>query len=87
MMYRSHSMLDHSSNIHIDAQAAPWVASAPGLREHVVLDPEVLAHFQGEGPGWQERINEVLRAAARLRQRGPVDEGLRPDQLTCENDG
>ncbi|MBB4952030.1 uncharacterized protein (DUF4415 family) [Agrobacterium vitis] len=26
------------------------------------LDSDVLAHFQQDGPGWQERINDVLRA-------------------------
>jgi uncharacterized protein (DUF4415 family) len=30
------------------------------------LDRDVLAHFQDDGPGWQERINEVLRKAAGL---------------------
>jgi uncharacterized protein (DUF4415 family) len=27
------------------------------------LDPDVLDYFKGEGPGWQARINAVLRAA------------------------
>ena len=27
------------------------------------LDPEVLAKFRATGPGWQTRINEVLKAA------------------------
>jgi uncharacterized protein (DUF4415 family) len=26
------------------------------------LDSDVLAHFQEDGPGWQERINDALRA-------------------------
>lgn len=30
------------------------------------LDRAVLEHFQDEGPGWQERINAALRAAAGL---------------------
>jgi uncharacterized protein (DUF4415 family) len=30
------------------------------------LDPEVIAHFKAEGPGWQSRINETLRKAAGL---------------------
>lgn len=30
------------------------------------LDPEVIAHFKAEGPGWQSRINEALRKAAGL---------------------
>ncbi|MDO9414815.1 BrnA antitoxin family protein [Pararhizobium sp.] len=27
------------------------------------LDRAVLEHFQADGPGWQERINDTLRAA------------------------
>ena len=30
------------------------------------LDRDVLAHFQDDGPGWQERINDALRKAAGL---------------------
>jgi uncharacterized protein (DUF4415 family) len=30
------------------------------------LDRDVLAHFQDEGPGWQERMNDALRKAAGL---------------------
>jgi uncharacterized protein (DUF4415 family) len=30
------------------------------------LDPEVLAHFRKQGPGWQTRINETLRLAVKL---------------------
>lgn len=29
------------------------------------LDPEILAHFQAAGPGWQTRINAALPRAAR----------------------
>ncbi|PVB60068.1 BrnA antitoxin family protein [Labrenzia sp. 011] len=32
----------------------------------VRLDRDVLAHFQEDGPGWQERINAALRQAAGL---------------------
>jgi uncharacterized protein (DUF4415 family) len=41
-------------------------AVVPGVREQVTLriDQDVLAHFQADGPGWQERINEALRKAA-----------------------
>ena len=50
---------------------APEVAkppTIPGARELVSLriDQDVLAHFQESGPGWQERINQVLRKAAGL---------------------
>lgn len=51
------------------AKAAPPVpkqAVVPGVREQVTLriDQDVLAHFQEDGPGWQDRINEALRKAA-----------------------
>ena len=44
--------------------AAP--RALPGAREVVSLriDSDVLEHFQAEGPGWQERINQALRQAA-----------------------
>jgi uncharacterized protein (DUF4415 family) len=37
----------------------------PGAKETVSLriDRDVLDHFQAEGPGWQERINQALRKA------------------------
>ncbi|MCQ8781915.1 BrnA antitoxin family protein [Mangrovibrevibacter kandeliae] len=40
----------------------------PGVKEMVSLriDRDVLEHFQEDGPGWQERINAALRAAAGL---------------------
>ena len=33
------------------------------------------------------RADRSVPNPARLGRRGPVDEGLRPDQLTTENDG
>ena len=40
--------------------------SLPGAKEMVSLriDRDVLDHFQEGGPGWQDRINDALRAAA-----------------------
>lgn len=37
----------------------------PNTKELVSLkiDSDVLAHFQADGPGWQERINDTLRAS------------------------
>jgi uncharacterized protein (DUF4415 family) len=55
--------------------AAPKVApleakrpTVPGARELVSLriDSDVLEHFQGDGPGWQDRVNDALRRAAGL---------------------
>ena len=40
----------------------------PGGKESVTirLDNDVLAHYQENGPGWQDRINAALRKAAGL---------------------
>jgi uncharacterized protein (DUF4415 family) len=34
----------------------------------VRLDPEVLAALRAAGPGWQSRINDLLRQALRIRK-------------------
>jgi uncharacterized protein (DUF4415 family) len=42
--------------------------SLPNVKEQVSLriDRDVLDHFQADGPGWQDRINEALRKATGL---------------------
>ncbi|MGO4171574.1 BrnA antitoxin family protein [Bosea sp. TAF32] len=67
------------------SEPAPRRATVPGAKEMVTLriDSEVLAYFQDGGPGWQDRINEVLRQAVSA----PVDEGLRSNELNSSNDG
>ena len=37
----------------------------PGVKELVSLriDQDLLEHFQADGPGWQDRINDALRRA------------------------
>lgn len=49
-------------------EAAPRPNSVPEGKELVSirLDRAVLEHFQEDGPGWQDRINAALRAAAGL---------------------
>jgi uncharacterized protein (DUF4415 family) len=44
----------------------PKTPSLPGAKEMVSLriDRDVLDFFQGDGPGWQDRINAALRKAA-----------------------
>jgi uncharacterized protein (DUF4415 family) len=32
----------------------------------IKLDSDLVAHFQEDGPGWHERINDVLRRATGL---------------------
>jgi uncharacterized protein (DUF4415 family) len=48
--------------------AAPAVErrAAPEVKElvSIKLDSAVLAHFQKDGPGWQDRINDALRKVA-----------------------
>ncbi|MGO6706511.1 BrnA antitoxin family protein [Rhizobium leguminosarum] len=41
----------------------------PNTKELVSLkiDSDVLAYFQEDGPGWQDRINDILRAAMKSR--------------------
>ncbi len=48
------------------APAIKKPSALPNTREQVSLriDSDVLEHFQTEGPGWQDRMNEALRAAA-----------------------
>lgn len=48
------------------ADAPVKTPSLPGVKEMVSLriDKDVLEHFQEDGPGWQDRINEALRKAA-----------------------
>jgi uncharacterized protein (DUF4415 family) len=49
------------------ADLPPPPPAVPGVREMVSLrlDREVLDHFQADGPGWQDRINDALRALIR----------------------
>jgi len=43
----------------------PKTQSLPGVKEMVSLrlDRDILDHFQTDGPGWQDRINDALRKA------------------------
>ena len=47
-------------------EAAAKSPALPNAKELVSLriDRDVLEHFQEEGPGWQDRINDALRKAA-----------------------
>jgi uncharacterized protein (DUF4415 family) len=49
-------------NVSPKSNAVPAGKETVSLR----LDRDVLEHFQDDGPGWQERINEALRKAAGL---------------------
>ena len=44
-------------------------ADAPKRSVHLRLSPDVLAHFRATGKGWQTRIDEALRKAAKLGAR------------------
>ena len=49
-------------------EAPPHSAPVPAGKElvSIKLDRDVLAHYQDEGPGWQDRLNNALRKAAGL---------------------
>ena len=38
-------------------------SAAPKKQISIRLDPEVIEKFRATGPGWQSRINEILKAA------------------------
>jgi uncharacterized protein (DUF4415 family) len=59
--------------------------AVPGVREPVTLrvDREVLDFFQGDGPGWQERMVETLRQAAGV---GGATGTIPIDKLNASND-
>lgn len=52
----------------VEPAAVPRATTVPEGKEMVSirLDNAVLAHFQEDGPGWQDRINAALRKAAGL---------------------
>ena len=39
----------------------------PKVAVSLRLDPDIVARFKAEGPGWQSRINSALREAAGLK--------------------
>jgi uncharacterized protein (DUF4415 family) len=45
-------------------------SAAPKEAIKLRLDPDVLEYFRSGGPGWQTRINDALRRAARLKKVG-----------------
>ena len=45
-------------------------SAAPKEAIKLRLDPDVLEYFRSGGPGWQTRINDALRRAARLKKAG-----------------
>ena len=48
---------------------------------HIRLDASVLRWFKAHGPGYQTRINDVLRAFVQARQRADLDR-LRPRETS-----
>jgi uncharacterized protein (DUF4415 family) len=51
------------------------VIGIPGRKEpvHIRLDADVLAWFRAHGPGYQTRINAVLRSFVQARQRAETE--------------
>lgn len=52
----------------VEMASPPKANAVPAGKETVSLrlDRDVLAHFQDDGPGWQDRINDALRKVAGL---------------------
>ena len=44
-------------------------SEAPKKSVHLRLSQDVLSHYRATGPGWQTRIDETLRKAAKLGAR------------------
>lgn len=45
-------------------------SDAPKKVASIRLDPDLLEHFRASGPGWQTRVNDLLRKAAGLSRTG-----------------
>ena len=43
-------------------------AATPKISTTIRLDPDVVAAFKANGPGWQSRINQALREAVGLSE-------------------
>jgi uncharacterized protein (DUF4415 family) len=43
----------------------------PKVHTRIRLSPQVLRHFRATGPGWQTRIDEVLRQWVASRRKSP----------------
>jgi uncharacterized protein (DUF4415 family) len=52
----------------VESASPPKPTTVPAGKETVSLriDRDVLEHFQDDGPGWQDRINDALRKVAGL---------------------
>jgi uncharacterized protein (DUF4415 family) len=44
-------------------------SEAPKQAVNIRLDADLVAHYRATGPGWQSRINDTLRKAAKLPRR------------------
>jgi uncharacterized protein (DUF4415 family) len=44
----------------------PPLGSAAKVQQSLRLSPEVLEHFRSTGPGWQARIDDVLRIHVKM---------------------
>lgn len=42
----------------------------PKVSTTIRLDADILEHFRTQGPGWQTRINDALRARVKRQTRG-----------------
>lgn len=59
------------------AQTIVFNTAEPKQDVHIRLDASVLRWFKAEGPGYQTRINEVLRSFVAARATNPRKRGFR----------
>lgn len=65
---KAEAMFTAATTKPVEAPEKPKRQAVPTGKETVSLriDRDVLEHFQDDGPGWQDRINDALRKAADL---------------------
>ena len=61
----------------------PPLGGRAKVQQSLRLSPEVIEHFRATGPGWQARIDEVLRGYVAARTSG-VNAGRRPEAKVAE---
>jgi uncharacterized protein (DUF4415 family) len=64
----------------IDWSTAEVVVPANKVPISIRLDPDVLDFFKAAGPGYQKRINAVLRAYMHAQQGRPARSGSKPEK-------
>jgi uncharacterized protein (DUF4415 family) len=62
--YKGHILREADGTL--TKRGRPPLGSAAKVQQSLRLSPEVLDHFRSTGPGWQARIDDVLRIHVRM---------------------